>query len=100
MDHLLTLALNLELPALKQRSVLISTLEDYVLKDVSGGQGRGPHTCRRKGVLPASMCKPRQVALPFGTEQRPEGAPPCARTPTPKPTPTRSGRGCAPRWAR
>lgn len=33
------LALNLDLPALKQRSVLISILEDYVLKDVSGGVG-------------------------------------------------------------
>eukprot|EP00198_Chlamydomonas_reinhardtii_P006482 XP_001695818.1 predicted protein [Chlamydomonas reinhardtii] len=35
-DHILSLALNLDLPALKQRSVLISILEDYVLKDRAG----------------------------------------------------------------
>ncbi|GLC70721.1 hypothetical protein PLESTF_001026400 [Pleodorina starrii] len=35
-DHILGLALNLDLPALKQRGTLISILEDYVLKERQG----------------------------------------------------------------
>ncbi|KAG2434128.1 hypothetical protein HXX76_007855 [Chlamydomonas incerta] len=35
-DHILNLALNLDLPALKQRSALIAILEEYVLKDRAG----------------------------------------------------------------